>query len=81
MEWLTSWFEWFSNLCTTIFDFFNSLVENLIFLFKYLKLAFDIAISFVDSMPTWLQTVCFVTISVSLLFIIIGRSTGGKKND
>lgn len=81
MDWLTSWFEWFTDVINTIYDFFTSLIENIILLYKYIQIAFNICISFIDSMPTWLNAICFATVSISVLFLIIGRSTGGNKSD
>ena len=81
MEWLTSWFEWFGDILTSIYDFFVSLIENLIMLFKYIALAFEFSVNFINAMPTWLTSACFATLTVSVLYMILGRSSGGGKSD
>lgn len=63
----------------SVWEFFTGLVENLILLVKYIGKALSLATQCVAEMPTWLQVFALVTISVSILYLILGRE-GGKSN-
>lgn len=63
----------------TIYDFITDLIDNMLMLFKYLGLAGDMAYDFISSMPIWLQSFATLTIVVSVIYIIVGRTAGGKK--
>lgn len=65
----------------TVFDFFKQLIANLMMLFEYIGLASTTAYNLVASLPTWLQAFGTATILISVLYLILGRSTGGDKSD
>lgn len=63
----------------TIYDFITDFIDNLLLLFEYIGAAADMAYSFISTMPTWLQSFATITIVVSVIYMIVGRSAGGKK--
>lgn len=63
----------------TIYDFITDLIDNLLLLFEYIGVAGDMAYDFIATMPTWLQSFSTITIVVSVIYMIVGRSAGGKK--
>lgn len=65
----------------TVFDFFKQLVSNLSTLMQYISLASTTAYNLVASLPSWLQAFGTATILISVLYLILGRSTGGDKSD
>lgn len=67
---LVSIFEVFWNFVLTFF-------ENMIMLFKYILHSMALATQCILSMPTWLQVFATLTLSVSVLYLIVGRQ-GGK---
>lgn len=81
MEFIQNFIDWFTEIFDTIFGFFSSLIDNFVQLFKYIGLAASTAYSLVDSLPPWLQAFGTATVLISVLFMIIGRSTGGSKSD
>lgn len=72
-------FDFLINTIRTLWDFFVSTLQNLLMLFKYLGVVADLSYSAIESMPTWLQTFGVLTIVVSILYMILGRDTGGSK--
>lgn len=74
---LSAIFEMFE----TGFNFFKQLIVNLIMLFEYIGLASSTAYNLVVSLPVWLQAFGTATILISILYLILGRSTGGDKSD
>lgn len=81
MQFLIDFFEWIGNLITSLFDFFLSLVSNLAMLVEYLGVAAALCYNMIATMPGWLQGFATITVVGSLLFMILGRSGGGKHND
>ena len=47
-------------------------------LVEYIGLASTTAYNLVASLPTWLQAFATATILVSILYLILGRETGGN---
>lgn len=68
-------------MLTTVWDFFTGFIDNFIQLFKYLGVAAGLAYNLVGSLPTWLSAFGLATILISIIFIILGRETGGSKSD
>lgn len=64
----------------SVWDFFIGLVENLILLVKYIGKALVLAGQCIAEMPTWLQVFATLTVSVSVLYLILGRQ-GGKSDE
>lgn len=64
----------------TLWDFFIGLVTNIGTMIKYLGIALNICTSAVASMPGWIQAFGTLTITICVLFVILGRDTGGKKS-
>ena len=79
MDAILDWFDWFSEVITSVFDWFSDFLENLLNLFKYLGQAVELTGGIISTLPDWLQVFGTITITVSVIFIILGRSTGGKK--
>ena len=65
----------------TIYGFFSGFIDNLVQLFKYIGLAATTAYNLVASLPPWLQAFGTATVLVSVLFMILGRTTGGSKSE
>lgn len=81
MQFIQDFINSFSEKITAVFDFFENLIDNTVLLFEYIGVASNNAYALVDSLPDWLQAFGLITVLVSVLFTILGRSTGGAKND
>lgn len=68
------------NAFDTVFgivgDFFSSLFQFV----KYIGVGAGLAYNLVSSLPTWLQAFGTATVLISILYLILGRQTGGNKN-
>lgn len=81
MQFITDFIDWIKNLIDTVVDFFTGFIENLVLLFKYIGIAANMAYDLIAGLPDWLQIFGTVTIVVSVIFMILGRETGGDKSD
>lgn len=62
-------------------DFLQSLIDNFIQLFEYIGVAAGLCYNMIASLPTWLSSFALATILISIIFMILGRESGGSKND
>ena len=81
MNFLMDFIDFFVSTISSIWNFFMSLIDNLLLFFKYLGAVLVLAFNLIGQMPTWLQVFGTITITVSVLYLILGRSTGGQKNE
>ena len=81
MEFITNFIDWIKNLIDTVWGFLTGFIENLVLLFKYIGIAANLAYDLIAGLPDWLQVFGTVTILVSVIFMILGRETGGDKSD
>lgn len=81
MEFFTNFIDWFKNIIDTVWGFLTGFIENLVLLFKYIGIAANLAYQLIAGLPDWLQVFGTVTILVSVIFMILGRDTGGDKTD
>ncbi len=81
MQFITDFINSITDKIGAVFDFFESLIRNLLLMFDYIGLAATNAYALVDSLPDWLKAFGLVTVLVSILFTVLGRSTGGAKSD
>lgn len=81
MQFITDFIDWIKNLIDSVVDFFTGFIENLVLLFKYIGIAANMAYDLIAGLPDWLQVFGTVTVVVSVIFMILGRETGGDKSD
>lgn len=79
MDAILDWFDWIAGVVESVFNWFTDFLENLLNLFEYLGQAVELTGSLISSLPSWLQVFGTITITVSVVFVILGRSTGGSK--
>lgn len=79
MSYIIDGIDFLVSTLTSIWNFFQGIIENFILFFKYLSVVFGLCISLILNMPSWFQVFGFITITVSVLYLILGRQTGGKK--
>lgn len=69
-----------SNTIEAVWNFFGSIINNLKMLVQYIGLASTTAYNLVATLPTWLQALATATILISILYLILGRNTGGNSD-
>ncbi len=79
MSEILNFFDWFTDVVKSVFDYFTDFLDNLMNLFEYLGQAVELTGSLIAAFPPWLQIFGTITITVSVIYIILGRSSGGKK--
>lgn len=77
LETLQNFFDKVSDFFDSVFDFVSSLVSGLINIFKTLPLVSKFASSAVSSLPEFLLAFASITVVISIVYLIVGRSTGG----
>lgn len=76
MSYIIETFDWLVDFFKTVWSFVISFIDNILLLFEYLKIALSTFTSFVGSLPDWLQIFGFITLAVSVIYLIVGRQAG-----
>lgn len=79
MQFLMDFVDFIISTVRTVWDFFMNMISSLTLLVKYLGIVLQICTSAILTMPDWLQAFGMLTITVSILYMTLGRQTGGKK--
>lgn len=58
------------------FDFLKNMIKSLIDMAQIIPKIQSICMSAIAYLPSWLTAFAIITISVSTLYLIVGRSTG-----
>lgn len=78
MKFIVDGFSWFVNLLKEVWHFFQSFIDNTLLLFKYIGKISSMAYTFIDSLPSVIKVFGLLTISVSVIYIIVGRNVGSS---
>lgn len=81
MQFIIDFIDSISSMISGVWDFFGGLIQNFIQFFQYLGTAAKLAYNLVGSLPMWLSAFGLATILISVVFMVLGRSTGGSKSD
>lgn len=79
MQFITDFIDWITSTFQSIWDFFTGFIDSILMLFDYLGIVADLCYNLIGSMPSWLQVFGTITILISVLYIVLGRQTGGQK--
>lgn len=77
MQGILNAFDFIINTIRSVWGFFTGLIEQLILLWKVLMHGFRLAIDCLLTMPDWLQAFGFITVGISVMYLILNRN-GGK---
>lgn len=80
MDFIKNFIDWITETVNSVITWFHSFIDSATQLFKYISYASDTATNLLDSLPPWLKIFGTVTIFISVLYMILGRSSGGVKN-
>lgn len=81
MQFIVDFIDSISSMLQGVWDFFQGMISDAISFGKYLSVAAKLAYNLVASLPPWLSAFGAATVLISVLFLVLGRSTGGQKND
>lgn len=79
MQYIIDFLDFIYNTITSLWDMLVGFIQNLILLLQYLGIVANICYSVIATMPNWLQIFGTVTIIVSVLYMVLGRTSGGTK--
>lgn len=74
---IASGFNDLINFIQTCFKLIGDFLSQLVNFFKYLLQAFNMAFGLISSLPSWLQIFATATLTILLLYKILGRQAGG----
>lgn len=70
--------EFIGNTIQSVWQFFTGAVRNLINLVRYLAMAFQFCVEFISTLPGFVQAFAMLTITVIVLYQVLGRDKGGS---
>ena len=68
------------NYIEFAFEFLVTTIKNVFSLLRYLRVVQEISYEVILSLPSFVQPFIILTLTVSILYIILGASAGGKGN-
>lgn len=80
MQFIIDTFAMIFNYIKFTFEYFISFVKNVFSLLKYLRVIQEISYEVLLSLPSFVQPFVVLTVTVSILYVILGASAGGKGN-
>lgn len=80
MKYIVNCFKTLIDIISLLFDIIMGFFSSLALAFNYLLKTINLAFSIIDTLPDWLKAFAIITISISIVFFIIGR-TAGKNGD
>lgn len=69
-------FKWIINFFKTIFSIISTIFETIATAFNYMITIVQLSFTTIATLPTWLKAFAIITISISIVYFIIGRDTG-----
>lgn len=78
MDGILGFFDWFSGVITDVWNFFTDFLTDIVLLFKYIANTATLLFTLILNLPPWLYAIANATVCVSILYMYIGRNTGGK---
>lgn len=72
-----NFFEWIVNLFSSIFTLIESTLQGIAGLFKALPSVITYLVGSVSNLPSTLVVFALLTISISVVYLIANRQTGG----
>lgn len=80
MQYIIDTFAMIFNYIEFAFNFLISTIKNIFGLLRYLRVVQEISFKVIESLPSFVQPFVVLTITVSILYVVLGASAGGKGN-
>lgn len=77
IETLRNFFEWLSDIIFSGYHFFESLITGFINVFKSIPQIISFINNAIGYLPSALTIFAFLTLTISVAYLVIGRDTGG----
>ena len=69
-------FNWLIDFFKNLYEFLMTMISGLILAFRYLYKMMGLAIDLILELPDWLQAFGIITISITVMYFVIGRNAG-----
>jgi hypothetical protein len=69
-------FKWLIDTIKFLVGLLMSLVKAITMLFQYLITIVNLAFTTIVTLPPFIQAFAYITIAISIIYIIVGRNTG-----
>lgn len=76
MKGILNGFKWIITFIKLIYNFFINIIKGVITAFRYLITIVQLAFTTIATLPDWLIGFAIITISICVLYFIIGRNLG-----
>ena len=77
LDTLVNFFEWFTGGVESLFSFISSVVTGLFNIIKSLPVVLELLTSSIGFLPSTLVAFATITITISIVYLLVGRETGG----
>lgn len=74
---ITNFFEWIYQTVSTVFDFVGSVIAGLFNIVKSLPMVVTMLTSSIGYLPSTIAAFATLTITISIVYLLVGRETGG----
>ena len=69
-------FKWLISAIKMIFEFIMNFFKAITMLFEFLYNIINVALTTILTLPPYIQAFAYITIAISIIYIIVGRNTG-----
>lgn len=76
MRAIISGFKWLIATIKTLISFLMNMFKAITMLFSYLIHIVNVALTTILTLPPYIQAFAYITIAISIIYIIVGRSSG-----
>lgn len=76
MEALVDGFEWIIEFFKTVWGFIQNIFAAITVAFDIIARIITLSFEYILTFPTWIQGFLIVTITISVVYFIVGRSAG-----
>lgn len=77
LDMIKNFFDWIVDIVTSLWSFLESFFRGLTDLFRIVPQAISYLTSSLGYLPSTLIVFATLTISISVIYLIVGRNTGG----
>lgn len=76
MKAIINGFTWLINTIKLLFSFIMNFFKAITMLFNYLITIINLAFTTILTLPSYIQAFAYITIAISIIYIIVGRNAG-----
>lgn len=76
MRAIVNGFKWLINAVKLIFTFIMNFFKAITMLFNFLINIINVAFTTILTLPPYIQAFAYITIAISIIYIIVGRNSG-----